>query len=95
MAGPSEVLVIADDSAHPTWVAADLIAQAEHGSGDESALLLTDAPKLADAVSDAIVEALADLPRGPRRRGRPRKARRTGRRSRPKRRLSSSSPHWS
>jgi len=63
MAGPSEVLVIADDSAHPTWVAADLIAQAEHGSGDESALLLTDAPKLADAVSDAIVEALADLPR--------------------------------
>ena len=41
MAGPSEVLVIADDSAHPDWVAADLIAQAEHGSGDESAMMLT------------------------------------------------------
>ncbi len=63
MAGPSEVLVIADDSAHPAWVAADLIAQAEHGSGDESAVLLTPSQKLADAVSDAIVEALADLPR--------------------------------
>ncbi len=63
MAGPSEVLVIADDSAHPDWVAADLIAQAEHGSGDESALMLTPSAKLADAVSDAIIEALADLPR--------------------------------
>ena len=35
MAGPSEVLVIADDQARADWVAADLIAQAEHGSGDE------------------------------------------------------------
>src|SRR5258707_13686891 len=41
MAGPSEVLVIADEYAHPAWVAADLIAQAEHGSGDESAVLIT------------------------------------------------------
>ncbi len=63
MAGPSEVLVIADDSAHPAWVAADLIAQAEHGSGDESAVMLTPSQKLADAVADAIVAALADLPR--------------------------------
>ncbi len=63
MAGPSEVLVIADDSAHPEWVAADLIAQAEHGSGDESALMLTPSRKLADSVADALVRALADLPR--------------------------------
>jgi histidinol dehydrogenase len=63
MAGPSEVLVIADDSAHPEWVAADLIAQAEHGSGDESALMLTPSRKLADAVAEALVRALADLPR--------------------------------
>jgi histidinol dehydrogenase len=63
MAGPSEVLVIADDSAHADWVAADLIAQAEHGSGDESAVMLTPSQKLADAVADAIVAALADLPR--------------------------------
>ncbi|HVN26844.1 MAG TPA: histidinol dehydrogenase [Candidatus Binataceae bacterium] len=63
MAGPSEVLVIADDSAHPDWVAADLIAQAEHGSGDESALMLTPSRKLAEAVADALQRALADLPR--------------------------------
>ena len=41
IAGPSEVLVIADAAADPRYVAADLLAQAEHGSGDESALLLT------------------------------------------------------
>ena len=63
MAGPSEVLVIADDSAHPAWVAADLIAQAEHGSGDESAVMLTPSRKLADAVAEALDAALADLPR--------------------------------
>jgi histidinol dehydrogenase len=63
MAGPSEVLVIADDSAHADWVAADLIAQAEHGSGDESALMLTPSRELADAVADALEHALADLPR--------------------------------
>ena len=63
MAGPSEVLVIADDSAHPDWVAADLIAQAEHGSGDESALMLTPSRKLAEAVAAALERALADLPR--------------------------------
>src|SRR5580658_8373186 len=63
MAGPSEVLVIADDSAHPAWVAADLIAQAEHGSGDESAVMLTTSQKLAAAVAEAIMVALADLPR--------------------------------
>jgi histidinol dehydrogenase len=63
MAGPSEVLVIADDSAHSEWVAADLIAQAEHGSGDESALMLTPSRKLADAVANALELALTDLPR--------------------------------
>ena len=63
MAGPSEVLVVADARAHPDWVAADLIAQAEHGSGDESALLVTPSRALAVAVSAAIDRALADLPR--------------------------------
>src|SRR4029077_6917578 len=63
MAGPSEVLVIADDSAHPDWVAADLIAQAEHGSGDESAVMLTPSRKLAEAVALALDRALKDLPR--------------------------------
>jgi histidinol dehydrogenase len=63
MAGPSEVLVIADDSADPRWVAADLIAQAEHGSGDECAILLTPSTALAQAVSVAIARALDTLPR--------------------------------
>ena len=62
-AGPSEVLVIADAAADPAYVAADLLAQAEHGSGDESALLLTPSPRLAAAVQKAIVRQLAALPR--------------------------------
>ena len=65
MAGPSEVLVIADDSAHPDWVAADLIAQAEHGSGDESALMLTPSRKVADAVVEALERAAHRLCRAP------------------------------
>jgi histidinol dehydrogenase len=63
MAGPSEVLVIADESARPDWIAADLIAQAEHGSGDESAVLLTDSAPLAQRVIEVLETALADLPR--------------------------------
>jgi histidinol dehydrogenase len=63
MAGPSEVLVVADARAHPEWVAADLIAQAEHGSGDESAVLITPSRPLALEVIAAIDRALADLPR--------------------------------
>jgi histidinol dehydrogenase len=63
MAGPSEVLVIADDRANPQWVAADLIAQAEHGSGDEAAILLTPSAALANGVRAAVESALIDLPR--------------------------------
>ena len=63
MAGPSEVLIIADDSARPAWVAADLIAQAEHGSGDESALMLTPSAAMAERVADEVERALTDLPR--------------------------------
>jgi len=63
MAGPSEVLVIADDRAHPEWIAADLIAQAEHGSGDETAMLLTTSVRIADRVAAAVEVALKSLPR--------------------------------
>jgi histidinol dehydrogenase len=52
-AGPSEVVVIADASASPAAVAADLLAQAEHGE-DSEALLLTDSTDLADAVERAV-----------------------------------------
>jgi histidinol dehydrogenase len=64
MAGPSEVLVIADRGARAEWIAADLIAQAEHGSGDEAAVLLTPSRAVAERVAAAIEKALADLPRG-------------------------------
>ena len=63
IAGPSEVLVIADDKARAQWVAADLIAQAEHGSGEEAAVLLTPSRRLASAVAVALEKAVLDLPR--------------------------------
>lgn len=62
IAGPSEVLVIADRSANPSWVAADLLAQAEHGGGAQSILITTDAP-LADSVVIEVERQLALLPR--------------------------------
>jgi len=62
IAGPSEVLVIADSSANPAWVAADLLAQAEHGAGAQSILVTID-PRLADAVAREVDRQLAVLPR--------------------------------
>jgi histidinol dehydrogenase len=62
IAGPSEVLVIADSSANPAWVAADLIAQAEHGAGAQSILVTTDA-RLADAVDAEMDRQLSLLPK--------------------------------
>jgi histidinol dehydrogenase len=46
--GPSEVLIIADDSANPAFVAADMLAQAEHGSGHERVWLVTTSPRVFD-----------------------------------------------
>jgi len=62
IAGPSEVLVIADSSANPAWVAADLLAQAEHGAGAQSILVTTD-PKLAEATEREVERQLNTLPR--------------------------------
>jgi histidinol dehydrogenase len=62
IAGPSEVLIIADSSANPAWAAADLLAQAEHGGGAQSILVTTD-EKLAGAVSKEVDRQLALLPR--------------------------------
>ncbi len=61
-AGPSEVLVIADDAADPAFVAADLLSQAEHGA-DSQVVLVTPDPGLADRVLAAIAAQLDDLPR--------------------------------
>ncbi|HEY8384319.1 MAG TPA: histidinol dehydrogenase [Microvirga sp.] len=62
IAGPSEVLVIADDEANPDWVAADLLAQAEHDPVAQS-ILVTDSAALADAVVAAVERQLATLPK--------------------------------
>jgi histidinol dehydrogenase len=62
LAGPTETMIIADESANPDWVAADLLAQAEHDAL-ASAILLTPSKKLADGVQRAIVTQLETLPR--------------------------------
>ncbi|WP_124980162.1 histidinol dehydrogenase [Nonlabens xiamenensis] len=61
-AGPSEVLIIADAQADPAFVAADLLAQAEHGP-DSQVILLTDSVDLAQTVQQNIEEQLESLPR--------------------------------
>jgi histidinol dehydrogenase len=62
IAGPSEVLIIADDTANAAWVAADLIAQAEHDR-EACAVLVTTSELLARQVDEALLLQLADLPR--------------------------------
>ena len=61
--GPSELLVLADDTALAKHVAADLLAQAEHGSGHERVWLITPSSKLLKTVEKEIMRQLAKLPR--------------------------------
>lgn len=61
-AGPSEVLVLADASARPDFVAADLLSQAEHGT-DSQVILVADAEELVQQVLQALESQLASLPR--------------------------------
>jgi histidinol dehydrogenase len=61
-AGPSEVLVIADDSCDPEFVAADLLSQAEHGA-DSQVILLSDNKRVIDEVNAALQEQLEKLSR--------------------------------
>ncbi len=62
IAGPSEILVVADGQNDPAWIAADLLSQAEH-SADAQSILITDDAAFADAVDQAIASTLATLPR--------------------------------
>ncbi len=62
IAGPSEVLVIADATGNAEWIAADLLAQAEHDANAQS-ILITDNARLADDVARAVEAQLATLPR--------------------------------
>ena len=62
VAGPSEILIVADASANPEWVAMDLLSQAEHDEIAQS-ILLTPEPAIADRVLAAMEKAIASLPR--------------------------------
>jgi len=62
IAGPSEVLIIANDQANPAWVAADMLSQAEHGA-DSSAITLTDSQPLAAAILEQLRKQLNALQR--------------------------------
>jgi histidinol dehydrogenase len=62
IAGPSEVLIIADETADPAWVAADLLAQAEHDR-EARAIVVTTSRPLAEAVAREVAAQLATLPR--------------------------------
>ena len=63
IAGPSEVLVIADKDNDPEWIAADLLAQAEHDTAAQS-ILMTDDAAFAEQVEAAVARQLRELPRG-------------------------------
>lgn len=63
IAGPSEVLILAGKDGNADWIAADLLAQAEHDTAAQS-ILITDDPRLAREVETAIAAQLATLPRG-------------------------------
>src|ERR1700761_232384 len=62
VAGPSEILVVADNKNNPDWIAADLLSQAEHDTSSQS-ILITDDAAFAAKVEEAVERALALLPR--------------------------------
>lgn len=63
VAGPSEIMIIADDTADARFIAADLLSQAEHGSGLEQAVLVTTAAELVGRVEHEMLRQRASLPR--------------------------------
>ena len=62
IAGPSEVIILADSSAKPEWVALDLLAQAEHGTGGESALCVVEDLSLANRIKQYILQEISSSP---------------------------------
>jgi histidinol dehydrogenase len=65
VAGPSEVLIVADDHADPSLVAVDLLSQAEHGTGREICVLVTDSARLAERVRAELKSRTASPPESP------------------------------
>ena len=62
IAGPSEVLIIANEQANPAWIAADMLSQAEHAA-DSSAIVLTDSEPFAKLILAELQKQVAELPR--------------------------------
>ena len=63
LAGPSEVLILADDSADPRFIAADILAQAEHGSGEERVWLVTTSRRVLETLPAELARQQTVLPR--------------------------------
>ncbi len=63
IAGPSEIVVIADETANPAWIAADMLSQAEHGSGQEASVAIVTDPGLAARIVAEVEGQTASLPR--------------------------------
>ena len=65
VAGPSEIMIIADSGKNPEFIAADMLSQAEHGSGYEQSILLSDDPGLIEDTASAIRKMVKNLTRTP------------------------------
>ncbi len=63
IAGPSEIAILADSTANPQWVAADMLSQAEHGSGFEASVCVTDSPIFAKKLANCIAEQVKASPK--------------------------------
>lgn len=63
IAGPSEILVMADEFADPDWVAADLLSQAEHGSGQEAAVCITTSKQQAEYIRNCLIQQVEESPK--------------------------------
>ncbi|MCL2284013.1 MAG: histidinol dehydrogenase [Fibromonadales bacterium] len=63
IAGPSEIAVLADCTANPEWVAADMLSQAEHGSGFEASVCVTDSPSFAKKLADCLAKQVEASPK--------------------------------
>lgn len=63
IAGPSEVVIIADDSADPAWIASDMLSQAEHGSGYEMAVCISTSPRIAIALHKELIQQVSKSPK--------------------------------
>lgn len=63
IAGPSEILILADETADPDWAAADLLSQAEHGSGYEAAVCITTSAETARRIADCAAQQVEASPK--------------------------------